>query len=278
MIELELPSGRKDVILTHPTIALLTPLYNAQHYTLAHTFIRAIQQIVNVDLNKMLLEDFRYLLAMIDKICWTQGHRIFEWRCTSPYYVTYDNERHYTPPKNRRYDVRDCGTLNTEEIFNTRVVTNKWRELPEGLVYPTVERWLEAHDKLDDLGPVVFDVMWIDSDLSIEQTLNVAPYSDILHARQNKYEICECVSKFKCSTCLRMYDNRQPLDLLNFLRVYSETSVMNMTHDLAVHRKTLVPDTMTIKNLLYWHGMLIKDLQKAAEEAAKKKSQRRGRQ
>lgn len=277
MIELELVSGRKDVILTHPTIAHMTPLYNAQHYTLAHTFIRAIQQIVNVDLNTMYLEDFRYLLAMIDKICWTQGHRIFEWRCTSPYYVTYDNERHYSPPLNRRFDTVECNTLNSEEIFNTKVITNKWKTLPTGMVHPTVARWLEAHDLLDELGPIVFDAMWIDSDMDLKRTVELATYKDIMEVRVNKYEICECVSQFKCSICLRQYKNRQPLDLLNFLRVYSETSIMNMTHDLAVHRKTLVPDTMTIKNLLYWHGMLIKDLQKAAEEAAKKASQRRGR-
>ncbi len=275
MIEIALPSGRTDVILNHLNVAHLTPLYNAQHYSLAHTFIKTIQQVINVDLMQMYLEDFRYLLAMIDKISWTQGHRVFEWRCTNPYYVTYDNQRHYEVPRGRRFKQVDCNSLNTEEISNMRVVNNKWKKLPTGMVHPTVARWIQAQDACETIGDIAFDVMWIDSDLSIEETLDAVPYRDILEVRAHKYSICECVSNFKCNICLRKYENRQPLELLNFLRVYSETSIMNMTHDLAVHRKILVPDDMTVKKLFYWHGLLLKDLQHAAEERAKRNSKNR---
>lgn len=277
MLEIELPSGRSDVVLTHVLTGHMMQIYNAQKYELPEMFVGAIQKLINVDIKTLFLEDFRYLLAMIDKISWTESHRIYEWRCVRPYYVTYDNERHMERPVGRRYDVVDCNSLNTEEIPRIKLTMGKWRTLPYGMRHPTVGRWLEAQKLSETEGDICFDAMWADSDLPLSQTIDLLSPSDLMEIRMHKYVICELSVNFRCNTCLRRYTYDHALNLLNFLRVYSEQSMMNMTNDMAVHRKIFCPDDMPLNKLLYWHGLLVKELQKKAEDKQKRDAISRGR-
>ena len=274
MLEIELLSGRSDVVLGQFQVDHMASLYNAQKYDIANQLVGTIQKIVNVDLHSMLFEDFKSLLAMIDKTSWTDGHRIFEWRCSRPYYATMNGQRHYERPTGRRFEQIDCKALNTEELPRTRVKMSKLRTLPDGMVYPTVGRWLEAHSLKDAYGSVPFDVMWIDSDLPLKQTIDLVPPDDLIEVRRNKHSCVEIELNLTCNSCLRKYRVLQDMDALHFLRVLSEESVMTMTHDIAVHRKVMCPPTFSIKELFYWHGMLIKDLQKQAEKIALEKGKR----
>lgn len=274
MIEVELPSGRSDVVISDVKTGDMAQLYNAQKYDLASMFVGSIQKIVNVDVRSMYLEDFRYLLAMIDRICWISSHRTYEWQCVRPYYVTYDNERHLDPPVGRRYDVVDCGATNTEEVPNMRMKMHKWRTLPYGMVHPTVERWLEAHDLIEDGSDkkLTHTAMWADSDLPLAQTVELLSIEDLAELEAHTYVACELTVNFTCNRCLRKYQHSHELNFLNFLRAYSDQSMMTMMHDIAVHRSVFCPDDMSIKKLLYWHGLLVKEMQKRAEDAALAKS------
>ena len=255
------------------TSDFMSSLYNAQKYKLPELLVDTLNHFTNVDIRQMYLEDFRYMLAMFDKNSWPVSHRMYEWRCTRPFYVDMRHNRHYTRPLDRQYHEIECDMLNTEEVSKFKVVTNEWRkDLPKGLRHPTVQRWIEAYILSEDetVGKIAFDAMYIDSDLNIIDTINNTDPDEMIRAAQYQFAICELETTFKCGRCGRTYVQRSPVDFLSYLRTYSDTSMMNMTLDLTSNKGTYIPDDVSIEKLLYWHSCFLKDLQRAKEEAALK--------
>ena len=185
-------------------------------------------------------------------------------------------ERFYTRPLDRTYHELQCNMLNTEEVSKFRTVTNKWRAMPTGLRHPTVQRWADAYVLSETVGPVALQAMYIDSDLSIEDTIANTPPDELMNVSKHVFEICELETTFKCNRCFRTYTQRTAVDLLSYLRVYSDASMMNMSMDLTTNKGTYIPDNIPIEKLLYWHSCFIKDMQRAKEEAALQKSKRKG--
>lgn len=274
MLEISLPSGRSDVRIKKISADYMTGLYNAQKYKLPDLLVDTLAHFTNVNIRDMYLEDFRYMLAMFDKDSWPRSHRMYEWRCTQPFFVDMQGKRHYKRPLDRMSNEVECNMLNTEEVSKFRTVTNKWRDMPQGLCHPTVARWIEAYVLSEEIGDIALQAMYIDSDLSIRDTINNTPPDELMRAAQHMFEICELETTFKCGRCFREYTQRTPVDLLGYLRTYSDTSMMNMTMDLTTNKGAYIPDDILIGKLLYWHSCFIKDMQRAKEEAALLRSKR----
>lgn len=255
----------------------MTSLYNAQKYKLPELLVDTLTKFTNVNLREMYLEDFRYMLAMFDKDSWPASHRMYEWRCTRPFYVDMRHNRHYTRPLDRQYHEVQCNMLNTEEVSKFRVVTNKWRNLPQGMKHPTVQRWIDAYVISEEIGDIAFRAMYIDSDLGLMDTINNTDPDEIMNVSNYMFEICELETTFKCGRCTREYKQRTQIDLLGYLRTYSDTSMMNMMMDLTTNKGAYIPDNILIGKLLYWHSCFIKDMQRAKEEAALAAAKRTGR-
>lgn len=280
MLEIYLPSGRTDVRIMQVTADAMSSLFNAQKHGLPELFVDTLQRFTNVRIRDMYLEDFRYMLAMIDRNSWPQSHRLYEWRCTQAFYVDMRGERYYERPTGCKFVEVDCNLLNTEEVMRQKVVTHKWRELPKGLRHPTVQRWIEAEILAEDDDcdrTQVMNAMYIDSDIPLAQTLEYADPVELVEASQYQFISCELETTHKCNRCFRTYVYKSPINILGYLRVFSDTSMMNMTLDLASAKNIYVPDDITINKLLYWHSAYVHDKNKAEEARALALAAQRGR-
>lgn len=269
MLEIYLPSGRTDVRIEQITADAMSSLFNAQKYKLPELFVDTLQRFTNVRVRDMYLEDFRYMVAMFDRDSWPQSHRLYEWRCSQPFFVDMRGERYYDRPTRCKFVEVECDMLNTEEVMKQRVVASKWTDLPQGLRHPTVQRWIEAEVLSETMDRTqVMNAMYIDSDLSLELTLEYAAPVELLNARRHAFVSCELETTHKCNKCFREYTYKTPIDILAYFRVFSDTSMMNMTLDLASAKSIYVPDDITINKLLYWHSSYVYDRNKAAEAHA----------
>ena len=278
MLEIYLPSGRTDVRIDQVTADAMSSLFNAQKYKLPELFVDTLQRFTNVKVRDMYLEDFRYMVAMFDRDSWPQSHRLYEWRCLQSFFVDMKGERHYDRPIGCKSVEVDCNMLNTEEVMRQRIVSHKWRDLPAGLRHPTVQRWIEAETLSEDTDRTQYmNAMYIDSDLPLEQTLEYASPLELMNASNYVFISCELETTHKCNKCFRSYVHKSPIDLLGYLRVFSDTSMMNMTLDLASAKSIYVPDNITINKLLYWHSAYVHDKNKAEEQRALAKAAQKGR-
>lgn len=278
MLEIYLPSGRSDVRIMQVTADAMSSLFNAQKHKLPELFVDTLQRFTNVRIRDMYLEDFRYMLAMIDRNSWPQSHRLYEWRCTQAFFVDMRGERYYDRPRGRKFVEVECNLLNTEEVMRQKIVTHKWRDLPQGLRHPTVQRWIDAEllAETEDRTQVM-NAMYIDSDIPLAQTLEYASPVELLNASNYVYVSCELETTHKCNRCFRTYTYKSPIDILGYFRVFSDTSMMNMTLDLASAKNIYVPDDITINKLLYWHSAYVHDKNKAEEQRALAKAAQKGR-
>ena len=260
------------------TADAMSSLYNAQKHKLPELFVDTLQRFTNVRIRDMYLEDFRYMLAMIDRNSWPQSHRLYEWRCTQTFFVDMRGERYYDRPRGRKFVEVECNLLNTEEVMRQKIVTHKWRDLPQGLRHPTVQRWIDAEllAETEDRTQVM-NAMYIDSDIPLAQTLEYADPVELLEASNYVFVSCELETTHKCNRCFRTYTYKSPIDILGYFRVFSDTSMMNMTLDLASAKNIYVPDDITINKLLYWHSAYVHDKNKAEEQRALALAAQRGR-
>lgn len=278
MLEIYLPSGRSDCRISQITADAMSSLFNAQKHKLPELFVDTLQRFTNVKVREMYLEDFRYMLAMFDRNSWPQSHRLYEWRCTTPFFVDMRGERYYDRPRGCKFVEVDCGLLNTEEVMRQRIVQHKWRDLPRGLRHPTVQRWIDAELLAEHENRTqVMNAMYIDSDIPLAQTLEYADPIELLNASNYVYVSCELETTHKCNRCFRTYTYKSPIDILGYFRVFSDTSMMNMTLDLASAKNIYVPDDITINKLLYWHSAYVHDKNKAEEQRALALAAQRGR-
>ncbi|QYW03780.1 hypothetical protein pEaSNUABM45_00137 [Erwinia phage pEa_SNUABM_45] len=275
MLEIYLPSGRTDVRIQQVTADAMSSLYNAQKYKLPDLFVDTLQRFTNVRVRDMYLEDFRYMLAMFDRNSWPQSHRLYEWRCVQSFFVDMRGERHYDRPRGRKFVEVPCDMLNTEEVSKQRIIEHKWYDVPAGVRHPTVQRWIEAellaetHERTQ-----VMNALYVDSDLSLEDTILYTDPAELLNAGSYEYISCELETTHKCNRCFRTYKHKSPINILGYLRVYSDTSMNNMTLDLASAKNIYVPDNININKLLYWHSAYVHDKNKAEEARALEKSKR----
>lgn len=276
-IEVFLPSGREDVSIGQVLCSSMRSLYNAVTYKQPRVLVRELAKYVSVDLESMLLEDFRYLLAMFDRTSWTESHRMYEWRCTSVYHLDADGYPHLAKPLDRRTRPVDCNMLNTEEVPNARVITQPMRTLPEGFHHPRVSHYLDYCDLRDEYGDLAEYAMWIASDTPLAETLQHVSLEQLAQAKGVMYSICDVETKLKCNRCMREYTIHKPLDILSFLRVYNDKAMMDMALNLSTVLNIYMPDDAPLSKLLYWHSCYVKD-KAEAEEAKRVREAQKGRQ
>lgn len=264
-IEVFLPVSKTEISIGKIKCSSMASLYNAVKYEQPRILVRELSKYTNADIPNMLLEDFRYLIAMFDKTSWPESHRMYEWRCSNIYHLDNDGFPHLDKPTDCYTKPVQCSVLNTEEIPRVRVEVNPAHELPEGFHHPRVSHFLDYCDLKDTYGALAEYAMWIDSDKTLADTLATCSYDDLVRAKNIMYTICEVVIPLTCNRCRKKYTVRNPLDILDFLRVMSDQSMMDMMLNLVNAMSVYLPDDAELAKLLYWHSCYIKD-KNAAEE------------
>lgn len=276
MLEVQLLSGRTDVIVGQIHTRSMSALYNANKYKLASQLVLTLNTYVNVDLFDMLLEDFKYLCALIDKDSWPEGFRTYEWRCNTPFHVDILRNMHLEKPAHIATKPIPCKRLNTEEVRNQRIVTEPYYALPEGYKWPLVRDWVEASDLEEVYGELAYDAMWIDSDLRLVDTLQYVPMADLLGARAVKTSLVNIKTVLKCSSCSRRYTDESELKLLGFFKASSDKAMMDMSLNLTSALDAYIPDDIPVKKFLYWYSCYVKDKNEAEEARRLAEAKKRG--
>lgn len=269
-------SGRSDVTVGQIHTRSMSSLYNVNKYKLARQLVLTLNSYINIDLFDILFEDFKYLCALIDKDSWPEGFRTYEWRCTQPFYVDILRNMYLDKPTDISTKPIPCRRLNTEEVRDQRIVTEKFYDLPEGYRWPTVRSWVEANDLEEEFGQLAYDAMWIDSDLSVADTLKYVPFEDILGSKQHQTSLVNIRTVLKCGSCSRRYTDISPLNPLGFFKTNSDKAMMDMSLNLTAALDSYIPDDMPIKKFLYWYSCYVKDKNEAEEARRLAEAKKRG--
>lgn len=276
MLEVQLLSGRADVTVQQIHTRSMSAFYNANKYKLARQLVLTLNSYVNLDLFSMLLEDFKYLCALIDKDSWPEGFRTYEWRCAQPFHVDVLRNMYLDKPSHIATKPIPCKRLNTEEVRDQRIITDPFYELPEGYKWPTVLDWVEANDLEEQYGQLAQDAMWIDSDLSIADTLKYTSMEDLMGSRQYQNSLVNVRTVLKCAACVRRYTDISPLNPIGFFRTNSDKAMMDMSLNLTSALDSYIPDDMPIKKFLYWYSCYVKDKNEAEEARRLAEAKKRG--
>lgn len=274
-LEVDLPSGRNGVRIAPLPLSAMRGIYNSSTYSLPEILISTLQPYVNVPIMDMYEEDFKYLLAWIDRVSYPESLRNYNWRCVKPYWANAKNELLYDDPNDPEYKLFDCNYLNSEQVRHFKVRKVDFVDLPEGLHWPTVREWVDTFAAVEaGHSEIVAEcAKWLYSDTpSIHERIIRMTYEDMLKVRHGK-EVCVYVEiKFMCNKCFRKYMHRAPLNPLKFLRTYSPAAIMDMAWNLTSFLDAYVPDDMPLMKFLYWHSCYVKDKNAAAERKALEKA------
>lgn len=280
LLPIQLPSGRTDVTIGRLLTSDMALLHNACQYELAPQFVQAIQRIVNVNLMDMLEEDFKYLLAWVDKTSYPDALRNYNWRCVKPYWADANNVVVFNDPNSVKFKKFECLKLNSEQVRDMSVIQTKMHTLPSNMHWPTVREWVESVEAQDQgFDPRVVEVAkWWNSDKRVEDRIQDITFRESVQVRAYIDSKVQVKLKLKCNFCGRVYEHTQPLKLFKFLRTYSPTSIMDMAWNLTSYLESYIPDDVPLVKFLYWHSCYVKDKNEMEEkrriqEAARKTAQ-----
>ena len=271
------PSGREDVSVRQMHTQEMQALYNALYYNDPDLFLAVIQNMTDANVYEMEDDDFRYLLALFDKVSYTDDTRTITWRCLAPRWVKgtlgqagYD----YTDrdPQDPHYHKSTCGSLVTNEVrFRVKTV-GKRHNLPHGIRHPLVKTYPESVRLIEEGvdRDLVEIARWVDTDLPLITTLHEMTLSEIAEVRRAMYSCIEVQKTLQCNFCSNNPTISEPLSFTSYLRIFSEISMMNMEFNLNVHFGAVIPNSIPLKKLLYMHGCYVQD----KREADKKRRER----
>lgn len=258
------------------------PLFAAVRHRSASMLINVVQAYCDRPILDLEDDDFRYLLAIFDKVSYTEDTRVVEWRCHHPKWTrgstgdtTYDHV--YTDPHDPRYVQATCDTLNTQSV-HYRLIRGARRKLPDGMRYPIIRTMVEAERAEGDGYPadLLECARWVKSDWPLREIADSLTMAEVAEIRKHMHTTMRVERVLKCSFCPNRETIVDDMDIFGFLRVYSDMSMLNMQFNLSTFFNAEIGESAPIKRLLYHHGCYIKDL-KEAEKQKRLRESKRGR-
>lgn len=271
------PSGLTDVGLSPLLCSHMGPLFNAIKYKSPDLLLDVMQVCCSVDVRKMEDDDFRYLLALVDRVSFTEDSRVLNWRCHAPRWIrgtegTENYDYVFTNPHHPSYVKGECGSLNTQDVRMDVVVEGGRRKLPDGMRHPLVGTLDESVVAIEEGYPedTIMAARWVDCDWPLRAIADSLSLSELAFIKRHMYSCIRTKMKLRCNHCPNEVTQVNPLDLFAFLRVFSDVSMMNMQFNLSMHFNACIPEDIPLKRLLYSHGCYVQD----RREAEKKKRER----
>jgi hypothetical protein len=264
------PSGLDDVGLYPMLSHHMGPLFTAIHYRSPELLVDVIQSLCTYDVLTMEDDDFRYLLALVDRVSYTEDSRVINWRCLAPRWVKgvegtagFD----YTPvnPHNPKYRKTVCDSLNTQDVRFTVKVVGERRKLPANMKHPLISSLEPAYSAIKNGYPedLIMAARWVDCDWPLEAIADSLTCEELATIKRHMYSRIVVQQKLRCAFCPNEVLNVDPLDMFGFLRVFSDVSMMNMQFNLSMHFNACIPEDIPLKRLLYHHGCYVQDRREA---------------
>lgn len=263
------PSGIQDVGLAKLRCSHMGALFNAHKYNDPALLLEVLQQVCDYDIMTMTDDDLRYLLVLVDRVSYTEDTRLVNWRCHSPQWFrrTDDPTRMsvvFANPYDPEFDKRSCDSLNTSEV-RYKVNVGKVKTLPAGMQHPRVATLSEAAGLVSSgyNADLVEAARWVDSDWPLMDVVNDLSLAELAIVRLNMYCSLTVSRHMRCNFCPAEHTITSDLNIMQFLRVFSEKSMMNMQFNLNTLFNASLPEDMPIKTLLYHHGCYLQDKREA---------------
>lgn len=239
-------------------------LFTAMRYRSPDMLLEAIQDLCTENVYEMEDDDFRYLLACIDKTSYTEDTRVMNWRCLAPRWIRgvpntpgFD----YVPenPHNPAYTKSTCDSLNTQDVRLKVRVTGKRRTLPDGMRHPKIKTLVEAHEAISAGYPedLINCARWVDSDWSLVDIADSLELAEIATIKQNMYSIIEVEQKLRCG-----FLPQRGNALRSARHLWLPSCIQRRVHDEhAVQPEHAFQrahsEDVPIKRLLYHHGCYV---------------------
>lgn len=276
------PSGIQDVGLAKLRCSHMGALYNAHKYNDPALLIEVLQQVCDYDIQKMTDDDLRYLLVLVDRVSYTEDTRIVNWRCHAAQWARQTDDPElkkvvFTNPFDPEFKKGSCNSLNTTDV-RYKVNVGKTRQLPHGMQHPRVSTMVQAADLVangynEDL---VQAARWVDSDWPLVDVVNDLSLAELAAIKLHMYCALTVSQSLRCNFCPAQHTVTSDLDIMKFLRVFSEKSMMNMQFNLNTLFNASLPEDMPIKTLLYHHGCYLQDKREADKRRRELEAARRG--
>lgn len=275
------PSGSHVEVGIAPMLCQhMAPLFAAVRHRSASMLINVLQAYSDRPLLDLEDDDLRYLLAIFDKVSYTEDTRVVEWRCHNPRWIRGKEgapnfDYVFEDPNDPRYVPSTCGTLNTQYV-HYKIVRQKRRKLPEGMCYPTVRTLIEAERAEGDGYPadLLECARWVKSDWPLTDIVDDLTVAEIAEIKKSMHTTIRVERVLRCSSCPHTERVVGDMDIFGYLRVYSDMSMLNMQFNLSTFFKAEIGEDAPIKRLLYHHGCYIKDLKEAEKQRRLRESKR----
>lgn len=273
------PSGISNVGVGKLLCAHMGSLYNASKYNDIDLLVETLQQVCDYPITEMTDDDLRYLLSIMDRVSYTEDTRLLEWRCAGAAWRRERTEQHepstvYENPNDLSFVRTTCGILNTSDV-RYKTIVSPARVLPSGMRHPRVKTLLEAQTLTDYPEELRDLARWVDSDWPLRDTIDSLTLPEIAVLRQHRYSCVRVRKSVGCNFCMRTTVYEEELNLTRFLRVFSETSMMNMQFNLNTLFNTSITEDTPIKTLLYHHGCYLQDKREADKKKREAAAKRR---
>lgn len=275
------PNLKGDVGLSKLRCNQMTALFNASKYDEPGLLISTLQTATDVDVNLLTDDDLRYLIAMQDRVSYTEDSRVTTWRCHAPSWErgepgTEERERVFTNPHDNSFTKSKCNMLNTQDV-RVKVKISEARSLPAGMRYPMANTLQEASElRSRNVNSALIEVArWVDSDWPLLEIINSLSLSEIAVIKKHMHSRVRVVSTLRCGVCQTVHEVDEDLSIRYFLRVYSEKSMLNMYFNLNTLFNTSIPEDQPIKTLLYHHGCYLQDKREADKKRRELEAQRK---
>lgn len=260
----------------------MAPLFTSVRYHSPEILLEVIQNVCTHDVSSMEDDDFRYLLAFVDRVSYTEDSRVMTWKCLAPRWVRgvegtagFD----YTPvnPHNPAYVKTTCDSLNTQDVRFTVKLNGGRRELPANMRHPIVGTLEEAQTAIESGYPedLIMCARWVDSDWPLTAIADSLSCEELAVIKRHMYSCVTVEQKLRCGFCPNEVTSNDPLDMFGFLRVFSDVSMMNMQFNLSMHFNACIPEDIPLKRLLYHHGCYVQDRREAEKKKREREAQRR---
>ena len=275
------PSGIQDVGLAKLRCSHMGPLYNAHKYNDPALLLEVIQQVCDKDLMQMTDDDFRYLLVLIDRVSYTEDTRLIEWRCNAPQWFRKTDDPDlkkvvFVNPFDPAFEKSSCASLNSSEV-RYKISAGKARTLPSGMQHPKVSTLAQASELVADgfNADLVEAARWVDSDWPLRDVVNDLSLAELAVIKLNMYCSVKVTRAMRCNFCPAQHAVTSDLNIMQYLRVFSEKSMMNMQFNLNTLFNASLPEDMPIKTLLYHHGCYQQDKRAAEKQKRELEAARR---
>lgn len=285
----DLPSGGlcyecpEDVFVRYITVQEMLVLNMGAILRDPRHILRAVQLCTNVDIKTLTDGDFYYVMAWLRLHSFPKAPVTSEWTCVNSMLVHSDTRSYYEDQQATVYPssvVREtCNCLNTQLIHNPKLnvttLEDDFAGLPANIGFPTVDTLVDYLTKAEEdtstkdfyyVARMVKAGSCLEDKIRILEKAPLSLYEDIQEVRKiYDHGVSETLG-LKCRMCEYKTDYTLKPDLFSFFANNTEQTILDIQYSLQQALGAVPDNTMTAKQLLYFHSCLAKDVREKEEQ------------